>query len=99
MSVLEFCRSEAINPGVFRRRRSMLNGGVRVKQSQPRTKAKVVAPFIDIGAVGCLYFDRSGFCIWDKRPETGKYFSAWRKIEVINRGDGREAREEALFAF
>jgi hypothetical protein len=50
--VLEFCRAEKINPGVFRRWRSMLNGGVRVEQSKARTKAKVVTPFIDIGAVG-----------------------------------------------
>jgi hypothetical protein len=52
LSVLEFCRAEGINPGVFRRRRSMLSGGVQVEQSKARTKAKVVAPFIDIGAVG-----------------------------------------------
>jgi len=52
LSVLEFCRAEKINPGVFRRWRSMLNGGVRVEQSKVRTKAKVVTPFIDIGAVG-----------------------------------------------
>lgn len=52
LSVLEFCRAEKINPGVFRRWRSMLNGGVRVEQSEVRTKAKVVTPFIDIGAVG-----------------------------------------------
>ncbi len=51
LSVLEFCRAEKINPGVFRRWRSMLNG-VRVEQSKARTKAKVVTPFIDIGAVG-----------------------------------------------
>ncbi len=52
LSVLEFCRAERINPGVFRRWRSMLNGSVRVEQSKARTKAKVVTPFIDIGAVG-----------------------------------------------
>jgi len=52
LSVLEFCRAEGINPGVFRRWRSVLNEGVRVKQNEARTKAKVVAPFIDIGAMG-----------------------------------------------
>ena len=52
LSVLEFCRSEGINPGVFRRWRLMLNDSVRVEQSKARTKTKSVAPFIDIGAVG-----------------------------------------------
>ncbi len=52
LSVLEFCRAEKINPGVFRRWRSVLNDGVRGEQGKARPKAKVVAPFIDIGAVG-----------------------------------------------
>jgi len=50
-SVLEFCRAEGINAGVFRRWLSMLSDGVRVQQSEARTKAKVIAPFIDIGAM------------------------------------------------
>ena len=53
ISVLEFCRVEGINPGVFRRWRSMLNGGIRGERSKARTgAAKTVTPFIDIGAVG-----------------------------------------------
>jgi hypothetical protein len=52
MSVLEFCRSEGINPGVFRRWRSMLKDGIQVEQSKARKKAKAGTPFIDIGAVG-----------------------------------------------
>ncbi len=48
--MLEFCRAEGINPGVFRRWRSTLNGPV--EQQQGRAKAKVVTPFIDIGVVG-----------------------------------------------
>jgi transposase-like protein len=52
LSVLDFCRAEGINPGVFRRWRSMLKEGIQVEQSKARTKAKVVAPFIDIGAMG-----------------------------------------------
>lgn len=51
MSVLEFCRAEGINPGVFRRWRSMLNDGIRVERSKARTKTKVAASFIDIGAM------------------------------------------------
>jgi len=51
ISVLEFCRSEGINPGVFRRWRSILNGGVERESKQAGTGAKAVAPFIDIGAL------------------------------------------------
>jgi putative transposase len=52
LSVLEFCRAEGLNPGVFRRWRSTLDEGIHVEQSKARAKTKVVAPFIDIGAVG-----------------------------------------------
>jgi hypothetical protein len=57
MSLLEFCRAEGINPGVFRRWRSMLNGDdMKGKKTQARAVAKAVTPFIDIGAVSA---DRS----------------------------------------
>jgi putative transposase len=57
MSLLEFCRAEGINPGVFRRWRSMLNGDdLKGKKIQARIVAKPVTPFIDIGAVAA---DRS----------------------------------------
>jgi hypothetical protein len=53
LSVLEFCRAEGINPGVFRRRRSMLNGGgMQGAKTQARAAAKAATPFIDIGAMG-----------------------------------------------
>jgi transposase-like protein len=53
VSVLEFCRAEGVNPGVFRRWRSMLNGGgLPGAKPQARAAAKAVTPFIDIGAVG-----------------------------------------------
>jgi hypothetical protein len=52
LSVLEFCRAERFNPGVFRRWRLRLNGGIQVEQHKARAKAKVVTPFIDIGAMG-----------------------------------------------
>ena len=51
VSVLEFCRTEGINPGVFRRWRLMLNGDSKGKKAKRRPSAKVVAPFIDLGAV------------------------------------------------
>jgi putative transposase len=52
VSVLEFCRAEGINPGVFRRWRLMLSGRIRGEKSKARPVAKAIAPFIDIGAVG-----------------------------------------------
>ena len=29
-----------------------------------------------------LYFDRSGFCIWGKRLESGCYISDWRSVHT-----------------
>ncbi len=51
VSLLEFCRSEGINPGVFRRWRFKLSDAHQVEKVKIRKKAERVAPFIDIGAV------------------------------------------------
>ena len=51
LSVLEFCRAERINPGVYRRWRSILNGVGKIAKAAHRRHTKGVARFIDIGAV------------------------------------------------
>ena len=30
----------------------------------------------------CLYFDRSGLCIWAKRLETGKFIGDWSAVRT-----------------
>ena len=32
--------------------------------------------------IKCLYFDRSGFCIWGKRLEAGKFIGDWRAVRT-----------------
>lgn len=32
--------------------------------------------------IKCLYFDRSGFCIWGKRLEAGRFLSNWNEVRT-----------------
>ena len=48
--------------------RDPLDGGLYIFINRRATQLK------------CLYFDRSGFCIWGKRLEGGRFLGDWRKV-------------------
>jgi transposase len=47
-----------------------LDGGLYVFINKRATQMRV------------LYFDRSGFCIWSKRLEAGRFISDWRQVRT-----------------
>jgi hypothetical protein len=51
--VSEFCRKEKINPGIFRRWRTVLEGSGQetAKRSGRRSAAETAQPFVDLGAL------------------------------------------------
>ena len=50
--------------------REPLDGGLYVFVNRRGTQLK------------CLYFDRSGFCIWAKRLEAGRFVGDWSRIHT-----------------
>lgn len=66
LSVPDFCRGEGINAGVYRRWRSVLNGGGKFAEYRVRAQPEAgAAPFIDLGGIG------SGGSRWQVRLEFG----------------------------
>ena len=49
--VSEFCRQEKINPGVFRRWRTVLESSTGRRKASPARQAKSAAAFVDLGAL------------------------------------------------
>jgi transposase len=47
-----------------------LSGGLYVFMNRRGTQMKV------------LYFDRSGYCVWSKRLESGRFISDWREVRT-----------------
>jgi len=47
-----------------------LSGGLYVFMNRRATQMKV------------LYFDRSGYCVWSKRLESGRFISDWREART-----------------
>jgi len=50
--------------------RDPLDGGLYVFINRRGTQIRV------------LYFDRSGFCLWSKRLEAGRFISNWRAVQT-----------------
>jgi transposase len=51
-------------------RRDPLDGGLYVFINRRSTQMKV------------LYFDRSGFCVWAKRLEAGRFIADWKQVRT-----------------
>lgn len=49
--VSQFCRQEKINPGIFRRWRTVLESSAGQRQASPAHRAKSAAAFVDLGAL------------------------------------------------
>ncbi len=83
MTVEEFCLAEGIGRSTFNRwqmrlqSRDSLAGRARSAQADTVPSPESGDRFIDAEV---LYGDRSGFCIWGKRLERGRFVSDWSKM-------------------